>query len=81
MDDEKPLKTVWITASPPFEFGISTAGELMISWVHGHLETGEPLRFGVLVPASELPKLKLGLKLSDGIPELLSTKPPPQGAH
>ena len=86
MSDGNDVK--WMQANCPVEFGISTEGELLISWPHPFVVPGpggqtleNELWLGVRIPASELPKLKLGLELSREIQEVLAATPPTQSKH
>ena len=78
---EETIKTQWFDAIEPFEFGISTEGELLISWGLRNAVPGLNMRFGVKIPASELSTLRNGLSLSREIQETLAAVPPTQSKH
>lgn len=79
--ENDPHQAQWWNATEPFEFGISTEGELLISWALGNMPPGMGMRFGVKIPASELPRLRLGLEQSRGIQETLAAVPPTRSKH
>ncbi|MCK9687283.1 hypothetical protein [Scleromatobacter humisilvae] len=78
MHDSSP-KTLWHDAED-FQFGLDVEGRLMVSWAAPNGIEGLP-RFGVLVPASALAILRLGLAQSEPFQAALSVQAPPSGAH
>jgi hypothetical protein len=70
-----------VPSQAPYTFGLGSQGELIIGWSAGSLPDGTELRMHLVIPAEELEPLRRGLKESQTIGEMLSLKPPPQGAH
>ncbi|NTJ00338.1 hypothetical protein G6L07_08370 [Agrobacterium rhizogenes] len=69
--------TAWMAATGPFEFHLTTTGELTLEWSTPNAEA----RFGIIVPADEAEKLLNNLKDAIEYQRLLAAKPPSTGPN
>ena len=75
MTDDVPFRGGTLDAGGPFDFSLSTEGDLLISF---RLQ-GFPMQ--IAVPSAELGTLQRLLEATGTIRGMLGAKPPSQGGH
>lgn len=68
-------------AQGPVDFYLTPEGALGLAWIDPRSFSTAPVRVHVLVPASEVQKLRRCLEESSEIQETLAAKPPTQSKH
>jgi len=81
MSQEQLDHGVSLNSLGDFQFGLGLEGELIISWITGHLPNGEPLRMHVSIPPADVKILRQGLNEAQTIQEVLAAKPPTGTRH